>query len=152
MTAHERAQLDGQVAGHPETLVSDRSADDRCLDGGQADPDLRLSTATAGAVAQICRRLDGIPLALELAAARTRALPLDRIVTELDDRFRLLTAGSRTATARHRNLLASVEWSHDLLDGATAAGLPVGLQLAGRPFDEETVLRAVHSYESTRRC
>lgn len=83
---------------------------------GQADPDLRLSAATAGPIAHICQRLDGIPLALELAAARTGALTLDRIVSELDDRFRLLTAGARTATARHRTLRASVEWSHALLD------------------------------------
>lgn len=68
------------------------------------------------AVARICRRLDGLPLALELAAARIRLMPPSRIVAELDDRFRLLTGGSRTAMARQQTLEASVAWSHDLLD------------------------------------
>lgn len=62
-------------------------------------------------VAQICRRLDGIPLALELAAARAGGVAIDRLVDELDDRFRLLTGGSRAGLARHRTLLASVQWS-----------------------------------------
>ncbi|MFC4948121.1 helix-turn-helix transcriptional regulator [Pseudonocardia sp. GCM10023141] len=81
-----------------------------------SDPDLVLTAATARAVAQICQRLDGIPLALELAAARVRTVSLDRIVVGLDDRFRLLTSGTRTAAARHRTLRASVEWSHALLE------------------------------------
>ena len=68
------------------------------------------------AIAQICRRLDGIPLALELAAARAGGVTIDRLVDELDDRFRLLTGGSRAGLARHRTLLASVEWSYELLD------------------------------------
>lgn len=83
--------------------------------GAQARPGLDVSPATAPAVSQICRRLDGIPLALELAAARVGAVPLERIVAGLDDRFRLLAGRSRVAIARHRTLLASVEWSHDLL-------------------------------------
>jgi predicted ATPase/class 3 adenylate cyclase/DNA-binding CsgD family transcriptional regulator len=78
-------------------------------------PDFALDPANAPIVAAICRRLDGIPLALELAAARVRALSIDRLATGLDDRFRLLTGGARTAVARQRTLLASVEWSYDLL-------------------------------------
>jgi predicted ATPase/class 3 adenylate cyclase/DNA-binding CsgD family transcriptional regulator len=78
-------------------------------------PDFALDAANAPFVAGICRRLDGIPLALELAAARVRALSVDRLATGLDDRFRLLTGGARTAVARQRTLLASVEWSYDLL-------------------------------------
>ncbi len=78
----------------------------------QARPEVTLTPA----VAQICRRLDGIPLALELAAARVGGVAIDRLVDELDDRFRLLTGGSRTGLARHRTLLASVEWSYELLD------------------------------------
>jgi len=81
-----------------------------------ANPEFRLDAASAPAVAQICRRLDGIPLALELAAARVRAMTVQRLAVGLDDRFRLLTGGARTALARQRTLLASVEWSHDLLD------------------------------------
>ena len=78
---------------------------------GQARPEVTLTPA----VAQICRRLDGIPLALELAAARVGGVTVDHLVDELDDRFRLLTGGSRAGLARHRTLLASVEWSYELL-------------------------------------
>jgi predicted ATPase/class 3 adenylate cyclase/DNA-binding CsgD family transcriptional regulator len=74
-----------------------------------------LGAANATAVAAICRRLDGIPLALELAAARTRSLSPHEIVAGLDDRFALLTGGPRSALARQRTLEASVAWSHDLL-------------------------------------
>jgi predicted ATPase/class 3 adenylate cyclase/DNA-binding CsgD family transcriptional regulator len=81
-----------------------------------AHADFRLDAESAPLVARICRRLDGIPLALELAAARVRALSLQRLADGLDDRFRLLTGGARTAMARQRTLHASVEWSHDLLD------------------------------------
>ncbi len=74
--------------------------------------------ADAPALAQICLRLDGIPLAIELAAACTPTLSVQQIAVRLDDRFRLLTQGSRTAQARHQTLLAAVEWSHDLLTPA----------------------------------
>ena len=63
----------------------------------------------------ICNRLDGIPLSIELAAARLSVLTPDQIATRLTDRFRLLTGGSRTAWPRHQTLLAMIEWSHDLL-------------------------------------
>jgi predicted ATPase/class 3 adenylate cyclase/DNA-binding CsgD family transcriptional regulator len=79
-------------------------------------PEFRLDAETAPAVAHICQRLDGLPLALELAAARVRTLSVRRLADGLDDRFRLLTGGPRTALARQRTLLASVEWSHGLLD------------------------------------
>ncbi|MGH8896269.1 MAG: BTAD domain-containing putative transcriptional regulator [Egibacteraceae bacterium] len=68
------------------------------------------------AVAAVCARLDGIPLAIELAAARTAVLSVGQIAARLDDRFRLLTTGSRTALPRHQTLRAAVEWSHDLLE------------------------------------
>jgi predicted ATPase/DNA-binding CsgD family transcriptional regulator len=77
---------------------------------------VRSEVTLTPAIAQICRRLDGIPLALELAAARAGGVAIDRLVDELDDRFRLLTGGSRGGLARHRTLLASVEWSYGLLD------------------------------------
>ncbi|GII96125.1 BTAD domain-containing putative transcriptional regulator [Sinosporangium siamense] len=67
------------------------------------------------AVAEICRRLDGLPLAIELAAAQMRALPVEAVAARLGDRFRLLTGGSRTALPRHRTLSAAVAWSWDLL-------------------------------------
>ena len=66
-------------------------------------------------VAQICSRLDGIPLAIELAAARVRAMSVDQIAKRLDDRFRLLTGGSRTSLERHQTLRAAVDWSYNLL-------------------------------------
>ncbi len=74
-----------------------------------------LDSATADGVARICRRLDGIPLAIELAAARTRALNPTDIVQRLDDRFKLLTGGTRDAMPRHQTLQATVDWSHELL-------------------------------------
>jgi predicted ATPase/DNA-binding SARP family transcriptional activator len=74
-----------------------------------------LDSGVAGAVAGICRRLDGIPLAIELAAARTRALNPDDIVVRLDDRFSLLTGGTRDALPRHQTLQATIDWSHELL-------------------------------------
>jgi predicted ATPase/DNA-binding winged helix-turn-helix (wHTH) protein len=69
----------------------------------------------AATVAAICRRLDGIPLAIELAAARASALGLDQVAARLDDRFRLLTGGRRTALPRHQTLRATLDWSYELL-------------------------------------
>src|SRR5215831_14933131 len=80
-------------------------------------PDFAVTFDNIAAVADICRRLDGLPLAIELAAARLRTLPLEQVAARLDDRFRLLTGGSRTALPRHRTLRAAVEWSWSLLDG-----------------------------------
>jgi non-specific serine/threonine protein kinase len=73
--------------------------------------------ANTSTVAHICSRLDGIPLAIELAAARLKLLSIDQIAARLDDRFRLLTGGSRTALPRHRTLRATMDWSYDLLTG-----------------------------------
>ncbi|AYF78237.1 helix-turn-helix domain-containing protein [Nocardia yunnanensis] len=101
-------------------------------------PGFTLDDDTVGPVVEICRRLDGLPLALELAAAKLRAMSVDQVARRLGDRFRLLTSGSRTALPRQRTLLALVEWSWDLLEepeklltrrlsafpgGATAAAL-----------------------------
>jgi len=69
-------------------------------------------------VAQICHRLDGIPLAIELAAAKVRVLGVEQIAKRLDDRFRLLTGGSRTALERHQTLRAAIDWSYNLLPTA----------------------------------
>ncbi|MGH8973756.1 MAG: helix-turn-helix transcriptional regulator [Acidimicrobiia bacterium] len=84
----------------------------------QARPNFVVSNDNAPAVAEICSRLDGIPLAIELAAARVRVLSPDEIRAGLDDRFRLLTGGSKSSRARQQTLAASVEWSHDLLGEA----------------------------------
>ncbi len=78
-------------------------------------PDFGITEDNAATVTEICRRLDGMPLAIELAAARVRALSLEEIVGSLHDRFRLLTGGARTAVRRQQTLRASVDWSHALL-------------------------------------
>jgi predicted ATPase/DNA-binding CsgD family transcriptional regulator len=74
-----------------------------------------LDERNVAIIASICRRLDGMPLAIELAAARTRTLSVEDIAARLDDRFRLLTTGSRTAPPRHQTLQATLDWSYDLL-------------------------------------
>jgi predicted ATPase/class 3 adenylate cyclase len=80
-----------------------------------ARPEFVVNKQNAPTIAQICYRLDGIPLAIELAAARIKVLSLEQIASRLDDRFRLLTGGSRTALPRQQTLLALVNWSYDLL-------------------------------------
>jgi predicted ATPase/DNA-binding CsgD family transcriptional regulator len=81
----------------------------------QRDPSFVFTPRNGPAVAQVCWRLEGIPLAVELAAARIRVLSVERIAERLDDSLRLLTAGGRTALPRHRTLRATLEWSHELL-------------------------------------
>ncbi|TDC87439.1 BTAD domain-containing putative transcriptional regulator [Actinomadura sp. 7K507] len=83
----------------------------------------RLDGGTAGRVGELCRRLDGIPLALELAATKVRTLGVEGLVDRLDDRFRLLASGHRGAPARQRTLTAMIEWSWDLLTGPERAVL-----------------------------
>ena len=78
-------------------------------------PDFNPDAAQTQAVAKICSRLDGIPLAIELAAARVRALPVEEIAKRLSDRFRLLTGGNRSAIPRQQTLQALVDWSYELL-------------------------------------
>ncbi|OXM46204.1 BTAD domain-containing putative transcriptional regulator [Amycolatopsis alba] len=80
------------------------------------DPGFAVDDTTAGDVQRVCAALDGLPLAIELAAARVRTLPVGEIATRLDDRFKLLSRGSRGAESRHRTLRGVVEWSWDLLD------------------------------------
>jgi hypothetical protein len=100
-----------QAAASPAVrLFADRAAAVR--------PGFRIDHETAGPVTRICRALDGIPLALELAAARVRALTADQVASRLDDRFELLSVGTRGALPRHQTLRAIVDWSWDLLDDA----------------------------------
>lgn len=89
-------------------LFADRAA--------AASPSFHVTDDNAQAIAAICQRLDGIPLALELAAARLRSMPVERVAERLSDRFRLLTSGDRTALPRQQTLRALIDWSHDLLD------------------------------------
>ncbi|HYT10277.1 MAG TPA: BTAD domain-containing putative transcriptional regulator, partial [Mycobacteriales bacterium] len=93
---------------HPAVrLFADRAAAVR--------PGFTVDETTVGPAVEVCRRLDGLPLAIELAAARMRSLPVQDVAARLDDRFRLLTGGSRTALPRHQTLRAVVAWSWDLL-------------------------------------
>lgn len=91
---------------------------DRALD---AKPAFRVTDQNADAVAALCHRLDGIPLALELAAARVRTLSVEKIAERLTDRFRLLTGGDKTAMPRQQTLRACTDWSYDLLAEAERA-------------------------------
>ncbi|WP_033311619.1 LuxR C-terminal-related transcriptional regulator [Streptomyces iakyrus] len=77
-------------------------------------PGFRLTPANRASVARLCHRLDGLPLAIELAAVRMRVLDVDQLLDRLDDRYRLLTTGSPAALPRHQTLRAAVAWSHDL--------------------------------------
>jgi non-specific serine/threonine protein kinase len=80
-------------------------------------PDFRLTPKNAPAIVKVCQRLDGIPLAIELAAARVKTISPEEIALRLGDRFRLLTGGSRTALPRHQTLRAAIDWSYHLLGG-----------------------------------
>jgi predicted ATPase/class 3 adenylate cyclase len=95
------------------TLFVDRAA--------AHEPAFALTPRNAGAIADVCRRLDGIPLAIELAAARVRSLPVEQIAARLNDRFRLLVHGDRTALPRQQTLQALIDWSYELLSSAERA-------------------------------
>jgi predicted ATPase/DNA-binding CsgD family transcriptional regulator len=91
-----------------------------------------LTTANQAAVVELCRRLDGLPLAIELAAVRTRVLTVEQILDRLTDRFGLLSGGSRAALPRHQTLRTTIEWSHDLLADGERAVLRRSCVFAGR--------------------
>ena len=86
-----------------------------------ASGNFELTASNQVAVVDLCRRLDGLPLAIELAAVRTRALTVEQILDRLTDRFGLLTGGSRAALPRHQTLRTTIDWSHDLLEAAERA-------------------------------
>jgi predicted ATPase/class 3 adenylate cyclase len=94
-----------------------------CDRARDANPNFKLDDGNAAAVGQLCRRLDGIPLAIELAAARARSLSPEDLVARLDERFRLLTRGSRSALERHQTLRQTIDWSYDLLSTIEQTGL-----------------------------
>jgi predicted ATPase/class 3 adenylate cyclase/DNA-binding CsgD family transcriptional regulator len=108
------------VAGEVSWRVPSLSLADEAIElftdrARRARPDFTVTDDNAATVGEICTRLDGLPLAIELAAARVRALSLTEILDTLHDRFRLLTGGARTAVRRQQTLRASVDWSHALL-------------------------------------
>ena len=115
-TSREPLGVAGEAAWQVPSLSLSDEAIELFTDRARlARSDFSIDDGNAGAVAEICRRLDGMPLAIELAAARVRSLSLTEIVDSLHDRFRLLTGGSRIAVRRQQTLRASVDWSHTLL-------------------------------------
>ena len=115
-TSREPIGVAGEVSWRVPSLSLDGEAIELFSDRARhARPDFAVSAENAATVGEICRRLDGVPLAIELAAARVRALSLAEILDSLHDRFRLLTGGARTAVRRQQTLRASVDWSHALL-------------------------------------
>ncbi|MFF3325913.1 BTAD domain-containing putative transcriptional regulator [Streptomyces sp. NPDC002889] len=124
-TSREPLGIPGELV-RPVDPLPDRAALRLLAErGASSRPGFRVDAdeATAAACAEICRRLDGLPLAIELAAARLRMLTPRQIADRLDDRFRLLTTGSRTVLPRQQTLRAVVDWSWDLLDPAERAVL-----------------------------
>jgi predicted ATPase/DNA-binding CsgD family transcriptional regulator len=115
-TSREPVGLAGEVIYRvPSLSLADDAIELFADRARRARSELTLTDENASAIAEICHRLDGVPLAIELAAARVRALSLEEILDGLHDRFRLLTGGSRGAVRRQQTLRASVDWSHALL-------------------------------------
>jgi len=115
-TSREPVGVAGEAIWRVPSLPVEADAVELFADRAQrARPGFAVTPDNHAAVAEICRRLDGIPLAIELAAARLRAFSPAEIAAGLHDRFRLLTGGSRTAARRQQTLRASVDWSHALL-------------------------------------
>jgi predicted ATPase/DNA-binding CsgD family transcriptional regulator len=115
-TSREPLGLPGELSWRvPSLSLSDDAIELFTDRARRARPDFVVDEGNTAVVEEICRRLDGMPLAIELAAARIRALSPTQIVDSLHDRFRLLTGGARTAVRRQQTLRASVDWSHALL-------------------------------------
>ena len=100
-----------------------------------ADPRFALNDESLPLVIDICRRLDGLPLAIELAAARVATLGLRPVRDKLDARFKLLTGGARATLRRHQTLRAALEWSHNLLNDDGAHRVPAPRRIRGRLHD-----------------
>jgi predicted ATPase/DNA-binding SARP family transcriptional activator len=113
-TSREPLHCEGEVAWRVPSLAE---AGRLFVERAAADPDFSPTERDEETIEEICRRLDGMPLAIELAAARVAALSLDQIAARLGDSLDVLGAGSRTARTRQQTLRATIEWSHDLLTG-----------------------------------
>ncbi len=121
-TSREPLGIPGEVTFVVPSLSLEDEAIQLFIDRARrAQPEFMVTEDNAATLGEICRRLDGMPLAIELAAARVRALTLDEILDGLHDRFRLLTGGARRAVRRQQTLHASVDWSHALLTDAERA-------------------------------
>ncbi len=122
-TTREPLGVAGETVWRVPSMVEDEAVSLFADRGGHVRPGFAVDDGNESAVRTVCQRLDGIPLAVELAAAWLRTLSPAEIVAGLDDRFRLLAGGARGVVARQQTLAASVEWSHDLLDGPDRAVL-----------------------------
>jgi len=125
-TSREVLNIEGEISWRvpglsvPKATEDEHAAEYEAIQlfaerGRAANSDFRLTAANRLAVIEICRSLDGIPLAIELAAARTKVFTAEQIATRLSDRLNLLSAGPRHARPRHQTLRATIEWSYDLL-------------------------------------
>jgi predicted ATPase/class 3 adenylate cyclase len=114
-SSREALGIAGEVAYRIPSLADSESTQLFVDRARAANSNFKLTNANAPAIAQVCHRLDGIPLAIELAAARAKLLSPEQIAARLDDRFRLLIGGSRTALPRQQTLRALIDWSYDLL-------------------------------------
>jgi predicted ATPase len=141
-TSREPLDIAGESAWRVPSLSLDGDGDALALfaeRAGQAQPGFSLADpATAESAVAVCRRLDGIPLAIELAAARAKVLSVDQIAARLDERFQLLTRGGRTAVARQQTLEGAIGWSYDLLTAAERSLFDTLGVFAGE-FDLEAV-------------
>ena len=129
-TSRERLHIEGEVVWRLSPLALPGTADAFAVSSGteavrlfvdrarNVSPRFDVTADNVHAIGAICRRLDGMPLAIELAAARASTLSPAEMMARLDDRLRLLTGGSRDADARHRTMRATVDWSYELLDPA----------------------------------
>ncbi|HKG55073.1 MAG TPA: hypothetical protein VKB04_12495 [Anaerolineales bacterium] len=117
-SSREALNIAGEVIYHTPTLANSEATRLFVERARAANPKFMLTDANASSISQICSRLDGIPLAIELAAARTKLLSPEQIAARLDDRFRLLIGGDRTVLPRQQTLRALIDWSYDLLSEA----------------------------------
>lgn len=141
-TSRERLGVDGELSYRVPPMTTAEGTINEDLLGCEAvrlfidrarlrSPGFQATDGDAAVLASICRRLDGIPLAIELAAARVGMMSLDALQARLDDRFRVLTGGSRTTLPRHRTLRSLIDWSHELLGDAERAVLRRASVFAG---------------------
>lgn len=148
-TSREVLRLGGEHEFRVDPLAVPSAGDQQAADGQHAvelfaqrartaAPGFRLDAGNRAEVEEVCRRLDGIPLAIELAAVRLRALSVQQLRTRLDDRFDLLTGGSRVALPHQRTLRAAVDWSYELCDRAGRT-LWQRVSVFGGEFDLEAV-------------
>ncbi|HEX6599177.1 MAG TPA: BTAD domain-containing putative transcriptional regulator [Gemmatimonadaceae bacterium] len=155
-TSREALAVAGETAWLVPPLASTDATQLFVERAQMALPSFTHSPSNGPAIAEICRRLDGIPLAIELAAARVRVLSPEQIARRLDDAFRLLTTGTRTALPRHRTLRATMDWSFGLLGVREQQLLPrlavfsgsfsleaAEVVCAGDPLDADDILDGV---------